>query len=84
MNEFVVYALYSKDYNKIYIGYSSDFINRFQSHNHFGKKGFTSRFRPWKVVHVEFYNEKTTAMKREKSLKSAQGREFIRKVVLDY
>jgi len=39
MNEFVVYALYSKDHNKIYIGYSSDFINRFQSHNHFGKKG---------------------------------------------
>ncbi|HCE53889.1 MAG TPA: hypothetical protein DER05_02360 [Lutibacter sp.] len=34
-SEFVTYVLYSKNYNKIYIGFTSNLIVRFLSHNKF-------------------------------------------------
>ena len=77
MEEFVVYILYSEKYDKIYVGYSSDIINRMKSHNIYSKKGYTLRFRPWKVIHIEFYQDQKLAMKREKWFKSGIGREFI-------
>ncbi len=77
----VTYALYSDIFDKIYIGYTSDLIDRFHSHNRFANKGYTTKFRPWIVVHVEFFNTKAQAMAREKQLKSRQGRLFIRKQI---
>ena len=75
---FVTYALYSKKYNKIYIGYTTDLIDRFYSHNIHSTKGYTKNFRPWIVVYVEFHELKSTAMQRENQLKSSRGRDFIR------
>ena len=81
MKEFVVYILYSKKIDKIYIGFTSDLINRIHSHNHFSTKGYTVRFRPWEVIHVEFFQSKTEAMQREKYLKSGAGRDWIKAFV---
>jgi putative endonuclease len=78
---YVTYALYSKKYNKIYIGYTTDLIDRFYSHNIHSTKGYTKNFRPWIVVYVEFHELKSTAMQRENQLKSSRGRDFIRKQV---
>ena len=74
---FTVYILYSSKHNKIYIGYTSNLIQRFYSHNHLGKDGYTSKFRPWVVIYTEHVEEKSEAMKREKQLKSANGRSWI-------
>lgn len=79
---FVTYILYSTVHDKIYIGYTSDLIDRFHSHNQFGTKGYTIKFRPWRVIHVEFFESKQEAMKREKELKSFRGRDFIRTKML--
>jgi len=38
---FTVYVLYSDDYDKIYIGYTSNLKQRLLSHNKLGKKGWT-------------------------------------------
>jgi putative endonuclease len=78
---FVTYALYSEKYNKIYIGYTADLIDRFYSHNIHSTKGYTKKFRPWIVVYLEFHELKSTATQREKQLKSSRGRDFIRKQV---
>ena len=75
---FVAYALYSSKFDKIYIGYTSDLIDRFKSHNFHSPKGFTKKFRPWIVIYVDFFETKSAAMKREKELKSSRGRDFIR------
>ena len=75
---FVTYVLYSKQFDKIYVGYTSDLINRFHSHNLYATKGYTVSFRPWEVLLVEFYDTKSEAMRREKALKSSRGRAFIR------
>ena len=82
MDEHVVYILYSSKHNKIYCGVTSHLINRFRSHNVLSKKGWTKSFRPWVVIHVEFYKSKTEALKREKNLKSGQGRAWIRNHIL--
>ena len=76
--EFVVYILYSEKFDKTYIGFTSSLIERFKSHNELETKGFTIKFRPWKVVYLEVYISKTEAMNREKWLKTGNGRIFIK------
>jgi putative endonuclease len=78
---FVVYVLYSKVFDKIYVGYTSDLINRFHSHNSLSKKGFTIKYRPWEVLHVEFFDLKSAALTREKQLKTSRGRYSIREII---
>jgi len=74
---FTVYVLYSKAYNKIYIGYTSDLANRLLSHNQLAKKGHTIKYRPWVITYTEEFELKSQAIIREKQLKSANGRQFI-------
>ncbi|GIZ08865.1 GIY-YIG nuclease family protein [Flavobacterium sp. UMI-01] len=81
MEEFVVYIIYSEKFNKNYSGFTSNLIERFKSHNELSSKGYTLKFRPWKVIHVEFFNSKSEAMKREKYLKTGVGREFIKNLI---
>jgi putative endonuclease len=78
---YTVYVLYSKEYNKIYIGFTSDINQRLFAHNHPNNKGWTKRFQPWKIVYTEEFGEKQAAMKREKELKSSRGRAFIREKI---
>lgn len=78
---FFVYALYSVTYDKIYIGFTSDIEQRFKSHNELGQKGWTIKFRPWQIIYKEEHYLKADAMKREKQLKSASGRNFIRSLI---
>jgi len=74
---FFVYALYSEDSNKIYIGYSSDPDKRLFSHNDERSSGWTSKFRPWKLIYTEKCVSKTAALIREKQLKTSRGRDFV-------
>ena len=73
---FTVYLLYSKDYDKIYIGYTSDIEERLLSHNIYAKKGWTVKFLPWTLIYTETFETKNDAMQREKQLKTVKGREF--------
>ncbi len=81
MENFTTYVLYSKKFNKIYIGFTSDLDARLNSHNFLSKKGYTFNFRPWILIHSESFDTKAAAMKREKELKSANGRLFIWKLI---
>ncbi|HEX5169756.1 MAG TPA: GIY-YIG nuclease family protein [Cyclobacteriaceae bacterium] len=76
-----VYVLYSEKFNKIYVGCTSDLNGRFRSHNELSTKGYTVRFRPWKVIHTEHFTTKKEALVRERQLKSAAGRKFIWEIV---
>jgi putative endonuclease len=79
---FSIYVLYSPTFNQIYVGYSSNVQERLRSHNELAKKGWTIRFRPWALIHIESFETKKEAMAREKQLKSAKGREWIRQMLL--
>ncbi len=70
--EFLVYILYSKNSNRNYTGYTTNLVERFKSHNIYGKDS-TRLYRPWIVIHVEFFESKEEALKREKYYKSGRG-----------
>lgn len=70
--------MYSKAYNKTYVGFTSNLLQRFKSHNSIGKKGWTIKYRPWVVIYTEFYDDKISAMKKEKFLKSGIGRKWLK------
>lgn len=78
MNGYLAYIMYSSKFDKTYIGQTGNLIARFKDHNELGKKGWTTKYRPWKVVHVEFYKTRSEALAREKFLKTGRGREWIK------
>lgn len=75
---YTVYVLYSSVYDKHYTGYTSDIESRLKSHNELSTKGFTLKYRPWKLIYSEKFETKSEAMKREKYLKTGVGRNFIK------
>jgi putative endonuclease len=78
---FVVYVLFSKKFEKIYIGYTTNLDERLKSHNELGHKGWTIRYRPWELLYQEEFKTRSAALKRERELKSAKGREWIWEVI---
>jgi len=78
---YYVYGLYSPAYKKIYIGFTSDLENRLFLHNNPINNGYTSRFKPWIILYSEELYDKKTAILREKQLKSAKGRLFIKSFI---
>ena len=50
LESYTVYVLYSESFDKHYTGFTSDLTKRLQSHNELGAKGWTKKYRPWKVI----------------------------------
>jgi len=80
---FSVYVIYSQDFKKVYIGFTSDLEKRLIAHNHPSNKGWTKKFQPWVLIYEEKFEMKSEAMTREKQLKTAKGREFIHNSFVD-
>ncbi|MCC7297558.1 MAG: GIY-YIG nuclease family protein [Bacteroidia bacterium] len=79
---FYAYVLFSPTTNKIYIGYTSrNPEERLFAHNNIEKGSYTSKFRPWVLLFWEVFDTKAKALGREKQLKSAAGRRFIREFI---
>ena len=81
---FFVYILYSNSSGRNYSGYSNDVERRLHEHNVTETKGFTLRYRPWVLIHTEVFDNKKSAMNREKYLKTGKGREEIKLIIERY
>jgi putative endonuclease len=64
-----VYILASKPQGTLYIGVTSDLINRGFEHRHGMKPGFTSRYQVKDLVYFEQHGDVHAAIQREKTLK---------------
>ncbi len=74
---YITYVLKSLKNNKRYIGYTSkDAYQRLNEHNK-GCNKWTKQNRPFALVYFEKFKTKIEAIKREKFLKSGQGRKFL-------
>ena len=73
-----VYMLFSSQNRKTYTGSTTNLERRLAEHNS-GKHAYTKRYVPWVVVYKEEVAELKTARSREKYLKSAAGRRFIKR-----
>jgi predicted GIY-YIG superfamily endonuclease len=77
---FFVYVLQNPD-GKLYIGQTDDLKRRSVQHNDPMHKltRTTKRFRgPWKVIYSEMLSSRSAALAREKTLKSGQGRAWLK------
>ena len=74
-----VYILKSIDYPKTYTGSTNNLEKRLIEHNQ-GLSMFSKRYRPWKLIYKETLDSLEKARVREKYLKSAAGRKFIKKL----
>jgi putative endonuclease len=81
---YYVYALYNREHGKLYIGETNDLARRLKDHNgHRFATSYTARFPgPWEVVYSEQYANRQEARRRERQLKSYQGRQFLKKIIL--
>ncbi len=73
---FEVYVLKSQDDDKRYIGSGRDALERLRRHNK-GDYRFTKGHRPWKLIYKEIYKTRSEAVKRERFLKTGQGRRLL-------
>jgi len=71
-----VYILKSKKDNKRYVGYSNDIERRLKEHNK-GEVRSTFKRRPFKLIYFENYSNELEAKRRERFLKSGQGRKLL-------
>ena len=79
---FFVYILFSKQYLKTYIGFTSNLDARINAHNHTLNKGWTKRYKPWECLYHETFSTKQEAMKRELWFKTGTGRKWISENIL--
>jgi predicted GIY-YIG superfamily endonuclease len=73
-----VYVLRNSLNIELYVGISDNPSRRLKEHNS-GKNRYTKAFAPWTIVFLETYPDYMTAREREKYLKSASGKRFLRK-----
>ena len=73
-----VYILFSFKDKKFYVGYSQNLNRRLREHQR-GKVRSTKNRRPLQLVCYEAYLTKTEAQRREKYLKSSDGKKNLRK-----
>ncbi len=82
MAAYYTYAIRSETTDKIYIGYTNNLTNRLKRHNNelaHKKSSYTYKnIGPWVLIHEEEFSTRKEATIREKQLKSAKGREFIK------
>jgi len=72
-----VYVIYSKSHNRFYKGIAKNVERRLKEHNS-GKTKSTKPFGPWELFFTEKFDTLQSARKREKFLKSGDGRKYIR------
>ena len=75
--DFTVYILFSILHQKHYTGFTSNLPDRLLSHNELGH-GWTSKYRPWKLIETKGFATKKEAMDHEKWLKTGMGRDYVK------
>jgi predicted GIY-YIG superfamily endonuclease len=81
MNWFL-YILKSELNEKFYVGISQNPDRRLEYHNSI-EKGFTSRYRPWKLIFKKEYNSRIEAQNIEKKLKLGKSRKVIEEFIVN-
>ncbi len=74
---YYVYALVSQKDRKLYVGYTEDLRKRISEHNR-GKVTSTRYRVPFKLIYYEACRNKADALHRERYLKTAYGKRYLK------
>jgi putative endonuclease len=78
---FYTYILYSAILDRYYIGYTAGTVELRLAKHLLSKEGFTSKAKDWKVVYIEVFENKVSAMQRESQLKSWKNKTRIKELI---
>ncbi len=74
------YVLRSRKNGRLYTGSTNDLARRLREHER-GKNRYARHAGPFDLVHVEEFETRLAARRRERTLKSGQGRAFMKERV---
>ena len=74
---YYVYILYSRTKDRYYVGYTHNIEIRLSKHNA-GATPSTRGGRPWELVYSEEYTDKSSALFREREIKSKKESQVYR------
>jgi putative endonuclease len=77
---FYVYILYSLSTARHYISQTNNIDARILRHNNAYVKS-TKPYRPWELIPLETYEDRTSSMARENQLKSWKSKEKIKELM---
>ena len=80
---YYTYVLYSMKDGNFYVGFTKDLKLRFEQHEK-GRVESTHERRPLKLIYYEACIDKDDATKREKYLKTYNGKRFLHKRLKSY
>jgi putative endonuclease len=83
MNYFYTYVLQSEKDLQFYVGYTNNLLRRIDDHNK-GKVVSTKNRIPLKLIYWEGCLNQKDATKREKYLKTAWGKRYIKNRISNY
>ncbi|MEI8202511.1 MAG: GIY-YIG nuclease family protein [Bacteroidota bacterium] len=72
-----VYAIYSKNFNRIYVGQSENVEKRLKEHNS-GQTKSIKAYIPWELFYQEECSDRIEARKKEIYYKSGVGKEKLK------
>ena len=75
-----VYVLRSRTNDRLYTGSTNDLPRRIGEHDR-GKGAYTRHAGPFELIHTEEYPTRLEARRRERFLKSGQGREELKRTL---
>ncbi len=78
---FCVYVLKSLKTQKRYVGYTGKAPQERMSEHNSGTNKFTKGNRPYELIYYKFYESKDFAEKRERFLKSGNGRRILNRIL---
>ena len=77
---YYVYALFSREDNKFYIGYTENLQRRLKEHQA-GYNYTTARYKNQRVIFAEIFVNEQDARRREKYFKTTKGRKALRLIL---
>lgn len=83
MKFYYVYVPHNPQKDFIYIGYTINLKQRFETHNK-GQNTSTKSYTPLKLIHYEAYKNIKDAKRREKYLKINKGRTTVVAMLKEY
>ena len=73
---YFLYILYSKNYDRYYVGHCEDVIIRLTRHNNRGVPS-TKPYVPWELVYTENFVSRSSASLGEREIKNKKSRKYI-------
>jgi len=76
---FIIVYIIKTHFNTYYTGITNNLIRRWKEHVN-GESSYLSKFKPKEVVHIEIYNTRQSAAKKERRIKKIGAYKYLIKL----